>query len=399
MVSFTNGNVEPSLCLVPHETPTMNAPLSTAVPPSNLVDSQACPQGLRGLGQAAFSNTLMRLFGVVDSGIDHPMPEPTVFPPYADSMIYGCTHYGIMIPDLPAPHHFLACAAIIGFPGMRAFDIDHAVDPDDGPRHTATLAHGTAAAVDAHFSSYSTTREMELRDDGSLLRFGKDLTISGLYPNYRLQSRREGFEVDLELTATGDITWFCRSPIYSHLALSARYRGRIALDGKPMEVSGLCTYEYARGTSLHLPRNKIIPPKFKLPWTFFTYQTIKLDDQTQLLLTHCRFFDYPALTAAWLVTIGRGSVRLPGEVRFRVLSLQDEPGVAPDGRETRLPRTFEWDIRDPQGRSLFEISATADTPMLFGLGNGFIGGYRWEGTRDGQPATGRGYLEYVDQRG
>lgn len=372
------------------------APAPRSLP---LIDSSRYPNGLRGVGQKLFSELALRGFGAVAPGIRHPMPEPALFSPYAESKIYGCTHYGIMIPDLPAPHHFLACAAIIGMPGMRVFDIDHAVDSDDGPRHTATIAHGTAAAVDDGFRRYSMTREMQLRDDGSHLQFGKDVTISGTYPDYRLQSQREGFEVDLELTATGDITWFSRSPIYNHIALTTRYRGQITLHGDAIPVSGLCTYEYARGISLHLQRNRVIPAKFKLPWNFFTYQTIKLDDRTQLLLAHCRFFDYPGLTSAYLVTVGSGSVRLAGDTRFRVLELQEQPGVAPDGRETRLPKTFQWDIRDPQGRSLFEINATADTPMLFGLGNGFIGGYRWEGTRDGAPASGRGYLEYVDQRG
>lgn len=379
----------------------MNIPTThtTATPPSlPLIDSRR-PTGLQGLGRGIFSKLVARAIGVVKPGSSHPLPEPALFSPYAESNLYGCTHYGIMIPDLPAPHHFMACATIVGFPGMRVFDIDHAVDPVDGPRHTASVAHGTAKAIAGHFRSYSMTREMELHNDGSLLRFGDEVTISGTYPDYRLQSRREGFEVDLALTATGDITWFCRSLIYNHLALTTRYRGHITVDGVATPVSGLCTYEYARGISVQLPLNRIIPPKFKLPMDFFSYQTIKLDEDTQLLLVHVRVLNYPMLTSAYLVNAGRGSVRLDGDVHFRVLELQDQPGVAPDGRETALPKTFQWDIRDPQGRSLFEINATVDTPMLFGLGNGFIGGYRWEGRRDGQPTSGRGYFEYVDQRG
>lgn len=63
------------------------------------------------------------------------------------------------------------------------------------------------------------------------------------------------------------------------------------------------------------------------------YQTVNLDEYTRLLLAHRRFFDYPGLTSAYYVTIGSGSVRLAGDVRFRVLELQEQPGVALDGRE------------------------------------------------------------------
>lgn len=369
-----------------------------ASPALPLIDSRHHYPGWRGLRGRVFAELMGWTLGVVKAGDDYGLPESLDFPPYADSRRYGITHYGIMISDLPAPHHFLACASILGASGMRVFDIDFAVDPEDGPRHTSTLVHGTAAAVDGHFTRYSIPKDMQLNDDGSLLRFGENLEISGHYPDYRLQSQRPDFSVDLELTATGEITWFAKSAAYEHLSLLTRYRGTLTCKGETLEVSGLCSYEYARGVSPCVLSNKSLPPALKLPWDTFSYQVINLDADTQLLFAFCRADGHPLLTSAYIREAGCGARRIDGDVHFKVLSLQASPGIAPGGRETALPETFLWAVRDHEGQSLFEIRATVDTPMLFGLGQGFVGGYRWEGSRNGEAARGRGYIEYVDQR-
>lgn len=360
-----------------------------------LVDSRQRPAGWRG---RALARLFTQALGAVEAGENPPLPVPLRCPPLADSRRYGITHFGIMVPDLPAPHRFLACASIVGSSGMRVFDIDSAMRPEDGPRHTATLVHGTAAASERCFTRYSVPEDMTLAADGSRLCFGEDLEISGDYPGFRLRSQRPGFAVDLALTATGDITWFARGALYEHFSLLTRYRGTLTHDGKATPVAGLCTYEYARGVSPYVLVNRALPRALKLPWDFFTYQVINLDADTQLLLAHCRVAGAPALTAAYLREAGREAGRLDGDVQFRVLATQATLQPTPEGRDAVLPATFHWDIRDRAGRCRFDLHATVDTPMLFGLGSGHVGGFRWEGTRDGAPCSGRGYVEYIDQR-
>ncbi|MDF3031163.1 MAG: hypothetical protein K0R03_1721 [Moraxellaceae bacterium] len=366
--------------------------------PVGLVDSARVPKGLRGVQARLLGGVMARVFGVVRPGDVHARPEPLRCPPHAGAGPYGVTHYGVMIPDLPAPHHFLACAAILGGTGMRAFDNDAVAQRYGGPRRAATLVHGTAAAVDGHFTHYALPEGMTLKEDGSLLRFGAALELSGRYPAFRVRSERPGFALDLALTATGECTWFAHSAVYQHLSLLTRYHGTLTHEGKVLPVAGLCTYEYARGLSPYAFVNRSLPPRLKLPWDFFSYQVINLDADTQLLFAHCEVMGAAVLTGAYLRRAGGGAERIDGDVRLRVLTTQAAPGVAPDGRETALPRTFRWSVQARSGRRLFEIDATVDTPMLFGIGAGFVGGFRWEGRRDGRPAAGRGYIEYVDRR-
>ncbi|AOK47461.1 hypothetical protein WT60_11850 [Burkholderia sp. MSMB617WGS] len=374
------------------------APPPGTTPALPLIDSKHRHRGWRGLRGYLFTKVATQILRPVEPSVQHGLPVPMTFAPDGGARRFGLVHYGIMIPDLPAPHQFMATAIILGSAGMRVFDTDFAAAPGDGPLQTATLVHGTAAAVDRHFTHYSIPRDTEWHADGSLLRLGGDLELSGRYPEFRLKSRRDGFAVDLALTATGDVTWFAKGRFYEHIALVTRYRGTIEHGGTAIDVSGLCTYEYARGTSPYLLYNRFLPKAAKLPWNVFSYQVIDLDADTQLLLAHIQVDGHSALTSAYLRVVGQCAHRLDADVHFRVLSAQARPAVAPDGNEMRLPETFTWRVRDRHGRNLFAIDATVDTPMLFGIGTGYVGGYRWEGERDGRPAGGRGYIEYVDRR-
>lgn len=363
-----------------------------------LIDSNHQETGISRLRGVFFNKLTNLVLAPVAAGVNHDLPDPIVFSPHADSRRYGTTHFGIMISDLPAPHYFLACASMLGCPSMRAFDIDCAVTSQDGPRNTVVLSHGTAAATQRAFTHYSLKRDIVCKDDGSLLRFGEDMEISGSYPDFRLKSQREDFAVDLNLTATGEITWFAKGAVYEHLSLLTRYNGTLSHAGKTMQVSGLCTYEYARGSTPYLFSNRLLPFKLKYPWDVFNYQVINLDANTQLLFAHCAGLGQSVLTSAYLRIAGQTAYRIAGDVHFQVHDLQSDPGVAPDGSTTQLPNNFSWTVRAADGQSLFEINAEVDTPMLFGLGMGFIGGYNWTGTREGVPIKGRGYLEYIDQR-
>lgn len=362
-----------------------------------LIDSVDKPTGLKLLGSWALSKVFNSLFGVIKPDFKQELPEDLRFNPYVDSQKYGCMHYGIMIPDLPAPHHFMACASIIGNAGMRVFDIDFASE-QAGPRQMATISHGTAVTKGNGFYNYVLNKDIQTKEDGSLLKFGDDICITGIYPNYRLQSQTNELKVDLKLTASGQITWFAKSAVYNHLSLLTRYEGTIDSEGVQQQVSGLCTYEYARGVSPHNVVNKPIPFSKKIPWDFFTYQVIDLDEDTQLCLTHCRGLNYPILTAAYIRTTQGVSRGIEGSVRFQVLSVEDELVVDPDGIHMLRPKTFRWTIEDKHQEYSLTIEATVDTNWLYGLGRGYIAGYEWHGTKNGKATTGRGYVEYVDVR-
>ncbi|GAC1372267.1 MAG: hypothetical protein NVSMB40_07060 [Aquirhabdus sp.] len=241
-------------------------------------------------------------------------------------------------------------------------------------------------------------KDMAFIDDNHVIRFGEDAELSGTYPNFRLVSQREGFSTDLKLTATDAVSWFSHSAVYQHLSHLVKYEGTITHDGVVTTVSGLGSWEYWKAVSFCYPLNKLIPKALKLPADFFTYQLVSLNSETQLLLGYITVLDRSIMIFAMLRHTNGESEHLDADVRFQVITAQAEPARGEDGDLMTLPETFKWTVTCKTGQSLFEINATVDTPMLFGLGTGYVGGYQWQGTRGGKPASGRGYIEYIDQR-
>lgn len=342
----------------------------------------------RGLGRA-----LQWLDGA-DAEQGRPFRRPQMMRPHTASSFYGWTHYGVMIPDLPAPHRFFSIMSIIGTPGALAFDTDHALV--DTPRRNATLVSGTAATAPRHFAGYSIDRDCELRDDGSVIRFGEEVAIRGGYPDFRVQAWLGDVRLEIDLHCTDKVSWFLRLPVYDHLSLLAHYRGTVSRGDAVQAIDGRCTFEYAACVSPHTLRRDPLPPRFKLPLDFFTYQIINLDNGEQLLLTRYGLFGRPLATLAYLRSDASYS-RTFRDVSFEVLATQEPPATAPDGRTMPLPARFRWQVRDG-GRLRIEIEGRVDTPWLYGLGSGYVGGYDYRGRYGGQPIGGRGYIEYIDRR-
>lgn len=318
-----------------------------------------------------------------------PFAEPDILVPNVDSKRFGWTHYGVMIPDLPEPHRFFSAMSLIGATGSLAFDNDCALV--DAPRRNASVVVGTAASYPAHFGNYSTRRDFVSTPDGSLVQFGDDLTITGRYPRYRLSGRFGGVEVDLELTNTDRVTWFVRNPVYQHLSLLTEYRGHFATESGRQDVAGLCAFEYGACPSPYQVRSTPLPSSLKAPLDLFVYQIINLPPDDQVLLSHHCIGGKPFITTA--LHRGRhGYGRSLGPTEFRVERYRPTPQDTPYGIAMRLPAVTRFTAPG------LDVSAEMDTTFTFGLGSGFVTGFRHETTWRGERITGRGYLEYIDRR-
>jgi len=320
-----------------------------------------------------------------------------LFRPIGGRRRYGVVHYNLVVPDLPEPHRFFASMVLMGQSGTSVFDADHALV--GSPRDTATVAIGTAATAPERFGSYSISRECELRDDGSLLRFGEELEIRGIFPEFELRARLPGFALDLEVHCTEEITWFMRSPFYDHIGLPARYSGTLRFQRDQREVSGLCSFEHAQGVSAISLYDRAVPVGLKLPVDLFTYQVVKLDENTLLLLTHVRFAGRPMLDSAFVKEIGGVQSSWFDGVECEVLhSSRDETLIAPDGRSMLRPQGYRWRFGDPAEDGL-ELELTTDTPLIYGVGSGWIGGASHRGRFRGREIAGSAYYEHIDRRG
>lgn len=341
----------------------------------------------------SFANYIYPLLDNASSQDGKPFLANYRFKPHHQAKYIGWTHYGVMIPDLPAPHHFFSIMSVIGTPGALAFDIDHALK--DTPRGNATVVMGTAATHPQQFQGYSINKDCQFEEDGRHIQFGQNIIITGQYPHYQIIARGQDFELRIQILNTDKISWFVKTPLYDHLSLLSTYEGTVHYKGERQEISGLCTFEYAACVSPYILRDKPIPSALKVPLDFFTYQIINLDENTQLLLNDTRLNDVKIVSKAFLRSLEQYNQTYAAE--FEVLSYQDKPAFSPDGIEMFLPQRFRWIIKHEE-KVLMIIQGEVDTPMTYGLGSGYVGAYQYTGNYKNSEIQGRGYIEYIDRR-
>ncbi|MFV9429738.1 DUF6670 family protein [Rhodococcus aetherivorans] len=351
------------------------------------------PIAARALG-AGLGSTV-RLLDSAASSDGKPFSEPDILRPHVDSRRFGWVHYGVMIPDLPEPHRFFSMMSLIGATGSLAFDNDHAFVAS--PRRNAAVVAGTAASHPAHFGNYTVGDDFVSSPDGSLVKFGDDLTLTGRYPHYELVGRLGTVDVALTLTNTNTVSWFFRSPLYKHFGLLTEYEGTFTHEGRSVTAEGLCSFEYGAMPSPYLMRSTPLPPAAKAPLDHFVYQIVDLDTDTQILLSRYAVGGRPFMTTAILRTRSGYGTRFR-DVGFEILELRDEPEPTPYGIPMPVPSRTRFLVKDTAGRPWLDLEGIMDSPFTYGLGTGFVTGFAWSATWRGEEISGRGYFEYIDRR-
>lgn len=316
-----------------------------------------------------------------------PFDMPHILRPHARSRGWATTHYGVFVPDLPAPYRYLNTMTLLGATGTELFDLDHLAAPD--ARNTTTVFASTANGEQRFYRAYDMSTQCRFSDDGRQLRWGDDLALDVTLPTVTVRGRYPGFDVDLELAVTDQVSYFVKSPIYDHLSLLAPYRG--VVDG--VDVSGLATFEYARIRTPQGFLRRPMPARLKLPLDFFTYQIIDIDDRTQILLTDVRARGRVACRLAHVRVLG-GATEVYTDVDFAVTEYGD-PLVDERGNAMQCPRTIRWTVRD-DGRELLAVDGTVDSPWRQGHGPGYVAAYSYTGQWRSAAVSGSAYLEWID---
>ena len=322
-----------------------------------------------------------------------PFSDAAMIRPNLEERLFNVSHYGIMIPNLPEPFCYFSLMAILGTAGNQLIDTDHMLV--DRPSRNATQVSGTAADGTGQFASYSMARDCVIHPDGSVIQFGTDVRLSGLYPKVRLEVTRETFGLDIVLSCYDNVTWFADTPMYKHIGLMADYQGHLVYQGQQVPISGACTYEYFKMVGPYGFVSLPLPHRRKVPMDFFSYQIVDVDNEIQLMLAKVGMAGETLLEAAWIRRRGSASVTFAENTQFEVTVFEDEPRVAPDGRQMLLPKAFVWNVLD-DGETIARIEGRVDTPFTYGLCSGYVGGYAYHGELEGRSIKGRAYIEYVD---
>ena len=312
-------------------------------------------------------------------------PQTSVAPPRGS---YTTVHYGIMVPGLPEPFRYVNVIALIGQPKARLFANPHLIKTS--ARNTANLLVGTATATPDHFKGYDVTKDCEFANDGSKLRFGDDLVVEGLYPNFLVRREGHDFNMVLSLQATNKIANFANliGGLYEHWSLLCRYTGQLELGDKTTKVDGLCTFEYARAKNVNLPLR------------FFTYHVINIDESTQVLMVVVLGpLGMEVQRRVYVRSLDSHGGIYSKAFDFTIHSCEERAVVTPNGDCMSLPKQFSWRVSDDDGSELISLNGECNGDFNYGMTAGYAGSYRYTGHFKGKSVSGTGYIEYIDLRG
>lgn len=294
-------------------------------------------------------------------------------------------HQGLMIPNLPAPLHYLNFLSIIGQPNAPMLRNPAAIKTV--PLDTATLISSISPHMVGHFHSYSVQHECAFQ--AGSFQFGDREKLTGNFPQFRIQREDAELSFDLTIYTQPIISHFTklRLGLFEHWSLLCECQGQVRYQNQNFDIQQMGSFEYAR--AIQVPY---------LPLNFFTYQIINLSQHRQLLLAHIRNnFNQIVQSRLYLRDMTKGTSEMfDTDVYFKIHRVYPKV-ITPNQQEMYLPREFAWSWQ--QGERKILVYAQSRGDFKFGLAAGYVGSFKYQVNIDGQEEEGEsGYCEYIDCR-
>jgi Family of unknown function (DUF6670) len=290
-----------------------------------------------------------------------------------------------MVPDLPEPFRFFDAIVILGTARAPIFGKRSLAAGEPGD--SAWILTGSAAIPNG-FEQYSISGQCDMSDDGNHLRFGDHLAIERTIDEITLSVSQPEASVQLTLNPTAAVSHFVHIPgIYDHWSVLCRAAGTFTAVGNSFTRKTLCTYEYARAVNL------------PLPFLFFTYQILNVDDRTQVLMSEVLGpAGVPLHRIVYLRDVEGTATSHTRGYQHTVYEYCPDELTTPDGHQMRMPKRFAWRVADDDGADLITIDGTSNEDFAYGLGTGYAGSYHYVGRFRDAPIAGTGYIEWIDRR-
>ena len=299
---------------------------------------------------------------------------------------YKTIHQGLIIPNLPAPLHYLNFLSIIGQPNAPMLRNESAIHST--ALDTATIIASVSPHMVGQLNSYSIKQECHFKKE--YFQFADREMISGSFPHFRIQRKDKELSFDLSITTSNIISYFTklRMSLAEHWSLLCQCEGEIIYKEQKMAIRQMGCFEYARSINFSY-----------LPLAFFTYQVINLKNNRQLLLAQVRdSFNGVLQSRLYLRDAKTGIAQMFDEnVRFKVHRVYPKVKT-PNGQIMYLPREFEWGYEGKDGTCI-SVQAQSRGDFKFGLAAGYVGSFKYQLKINHHEEIGEsGYCEYIDCR-
>ena len=298
---------------------------------------------------------------------------------------YKIIHQALKIPNLPAPLHYLNFYNLIGQPQAPIFQQSHL--HITRPLDVATVLVSTSLHSVGHFHAYDIEQQCHFKD--TVFDFETREHLSGQLDHLHLvrQDDELSFDLSIQPLEKGHSMYQLPWSLGQFWSINCQCRGQLQQAGTLYEIDQIGVFEYAR--SIHFAY---------LPFAFYTYQLIQLNDHQQIILLQLRNpLNSILYSKCYLKDLKTHDVRVYAHhVEFTTTRLY--PIVqTPNHQSMYLPRNFKWSVKTKDIE--LQIQAEARGDFKFGLGAGFVGSFSYQVDLNGKVFQGEhGYCEYIDCR-
>ncbi|MCU4379098.1 DUF6670 family protein [Acinetobacter haemolyticus] len=303
---------------------------------------------------------------------------------YPPKGLFKIVYQALILPNLPAPFHYLNFISLIGQPRIpvcynASAVMTTAID-------TATVLVSSSVATVGHLKSYSAKDQCQF--DVDRYQF---LNIDHIHvdaPNYYFKRFDDELSCELKVNTFAEVEnhsalqWGVADYWYTR----CQCEGELVYKKQKYQIAAQGVLKHAR--AVHLPF---------IAFHFFTYQIIQVYAELQIILTELRNqWNQIIFTRIEVQYDQQPSILYNQNVSFDVMRVYPKVRT-PNGRDMYLAREFIWQYQ--QGDQIvFQLHGQSRGDYKFGLAAGYVGSFNYQLFWNNEAYQGSGYCEYIDCR-
>ena len=314
-------------------------------------------------------------------------PATTAKLPYhAPNRHYKFIYQGLILPNLPAPLHYLNFIGLLGSLNTAMLRPENVITTT--ALDTASILCSSSPHMVGQSNHYSIQHDCVFT--AQYFQFANKERITGHFPQFHIQREDSELSFDLQITTSTTISYFTklRMNLAEHWSLLCQCQGSVRYKNQHFQIEQLGSFEFARSIQF---------PYFAV--AFFCYQVINLNHQQQMILLQSRdVLNRILQSRIYLRDANTGQTRVfDGQVQFNIQRVYPKVKT-PTGQCMYLPREFEWRYQDQDGTSI-HLLAQSRGDFKFGVAAGYVGSFQYQLAINGDQQQGEGgYCEYIDCR-
>ncbi len=306
----------------------------------------------------------------------------TTLPCTAQQGLYQVVYHNLILPNLPAPLHYLNFMCLMGRPRLAI--TPHNQIGQSPPHNHAHIMLSSSPNLMQYQQNYALHEACQF--DSTRWKFAQIDQIDIQSPHWHFYHKQDGFMLDLAVQAHLPSAW-----LISHWGMAQAWSaavdcsGQLHYQGQQYAIQANGCLNYARALPLPL-----------WPIYFYCLQVVQLDTM-QVVLLQMRNQWNQIINSQLAIRDELGQLLLKRQVKFHIQRVYPK-SMTPNGQCMYLPREFSW-VCVEDGKPLLELHGYSRGDFKYGLGAGYVGSFRFELCFAGQDYSGEAaYCEYIDCR-